>query len=570
MHDLVIKDAQIVDGSGAPAFVGDVAIDGDRIVAVGTVDTPARREVAGEGRLLTPGWVDIHSHYDGQVTWDPYLSPSSWHGCTTVVMGNCGVGFAPVRPDDRQTLVRLMEGVEDIPEIVLAEGLKWNWESFPDFLDAVDAMPRAIDVGIQVAHAPLRVFAMGERGVMNQAATAADIEQMRQILREALAAGAIGFSTSRFLGHRALSGALVPGTFANDHEIAGILQAFVDEDMGFFQFVAGSGIPQASFFDTAFRYSREHKIPMGMNLQQVNEAPDGYRDILRRLEREHAAGGEVYGLVHGRTTGILMCLESTIMPFMDRPSYQSIADLPLAERVRRMRDPAVRAAILSERPAPEGFLATVSEDLPDCYDLGDPPEYEPGPERGFGAIAGQSGRGVEELAYDVLLQRGGKGIIYYPTMNYSHGDLDATLEMMEHPFCRLGLADGGAHCGVICDVSLPTFLLTHWARDRKRGRKLSIERAVQIQTGDTASVYGLHDRGLLKPGYKADLNLIDFDNLRLHVPEIAYDLPAGGRRFVQKASGYDMTICSGVPIFERGEATGALPGRLIRGRPRRH
>lgn len=566
MHDLVIRRAKIVDGSGEPAFHGDLAIDGDRITAIGTVPDAGRREIDADGKLLTPGWVDIHSHYDGQVTWDPYLAPSSWHGCTTVVMGNCGVGFAPVHAADHQRLIQLMEGVEDIPEIVLATGLKWNWRSFPEFLDAVAAMPRAIDVGVQIAHAPLRVFVMGERGAANEPSTTEDIARMRDIVREAMEAGALGFSTSRFLGHRTLAGDLVPGTFANVDEISGILEGF-PPDSGFFQFVAGDGIPQRDFFDTAFDLSRRRGIPMGMNLQQVNSHPDGYRTTLRRLKESNSQGSQVFGLVHGRTTGILMCLESTITPFMDRPSYCAIADLPRAERVERMRDPALRAAILAERPDANGFVASIVADLPNCFDLGDPPQYEPPPEDSLGAMAQRTGRSVEELAYDLLLAKDGRGIIYYPMMNYSHGSLDATLEMMEHPFCRLGLADGGAHCGVICDVSLPTFMLTHWARDRTRGRRLSIERAVQIQTRDTATAYGLLDRGLLRPGYKADLNLIDFERLTLHAPEIAYDMPGGGRRFIQRASGYIATICSGVVVFDRGQPTEAMPGKLIRGRP---
>lgn len=566
MHDLVIRNAKIVDGTGAPAFHGDLAIDGDKVSAVGEVTGRGRREIDAAGRVLAPGWVDIHTHYDGQATWDPYLAPSTWHGCTTVVMGNCGVGFAPVRPSDRDLLVRLMEGVEDIPGIALHEGLKWNWESFPDFLNALEAMPHAIDFGVQLAHAPLRVYVMGERGARNEPATPEDIAGMAKLVSEALEAGALGFSTSRFLGHRSSDGDLVPGTSAGEDEIAGILQAMGESGRGFFQFVAGAGIPQREFYQTALKYSKAYKIPMSLNLQQVNEAPEAYRKTLDMLERDNADGAQMYGLVHGRTTGILMCLEGSFMPFIDRQAYQALAGLPHAEKVARLREPQVRKAILSEPSTVEpGFFATMLDDLRDCYELGDPPEYEPGVERSFGYIAAQTGRSVEEVAYDALLERDGRGLIYYPQMNYTERNLDATLEMMEHPLCRLGLADGGAHCGFICDVSLPTYLLTHWVRDRTRGRRVSLEWAVKVQTSDTAKLFGLLDRGVLKPGYKADLNLIDLEGLTLRAPEMVYDLPAGGRRFIQRADGYDLTICSGVVAFERGEPTGEMPGRLIRG-----
>lgn len=565
MHDLVIRDARIVDGTGAPAFAGDVAINGGRIVAVGRIAARGKREIAAGGRLLTPGWVDIHSHYDGQVLWDPYLSPSSWHGCTTVVMGNCGVGFAPARKDHHDMLIRLMEGVEDIPGIALAEGLKWNWESFPDYLDAIEAAPHAIDVGAQLAHAPLRVYAMGERGARNEEATEADIELMANLVKQALAAGALGVSTSRYLGHRSSDGELVPGTTAGEREIEGILMAMAEQRQGFFQFVAGDGLPQRDFFNVVRAYA--DRVPMSMNVQQVNGAPQDYRKLLRMFERVEANGGRLLGLVHGRTTGVLLCLEGTMNPFSQSLAYKAVAELPMPARLERLRDPGVRHAILADAGrAEDAFGKWMWAGLKDSYELGDPPDYEPAADRSFGAISAASGRTVAEVAYDALLERGGKGIIYYPTMNYSEGNLDATLEMMEHPLCRLGLADGGAHCGFICDVSLPTYMLTHWVRDRARGRRVPLEWAVKLQTRDTAETYGLLDRGVIAEGYKADLNLIDFERLHLPAPEIVADLPAGGKRFIQKAEGYAATICAGQIVFEDGAPTGAMPGRLIRGR----
>jgi N-acyl-D-amino-acid deacylase len=565
MFDLVIRNGRIVDGSGAPGFVGDVAVQGDRIAAVGKIEGVGRREIDAAGLLVTPGWVDIHSHYDGQVMWDPYLSPSSWHGCTTVVMGNCGVGFAPARPDDHDKLIKLMEGVEDIPGIALAEGLKWNWESFPQYMDAIAAAPHAIDIGAQVAHAPLRVYAMGDRGARNEPATPEDIKAMGRLLDEALQAGALGFSTSRYLGHRSSDGSLVPGTYAESDEIRGLLQVMADAGKGFFQFVAGEGVPRAEFMDAVRAYARQ--VPMSMNLQQVNSAPDAYRKSLKLFEDVAAEGGQLLGLVHGRTTGLLMTLEGTMNPFSAAPAYQALAQLPLAQRVERMRDPETRRMIIDQIDAlDDGFGQWVRDNLGACYVLGSPPEYEPTQDKRFDTIAAAHGVTVRDVAYDAILAEEGRGIIYLPTMNYSHGDLDATLEMMEHPLCRLGLADGGAHCGFICDVSLPTYMLTHWVRDRTRGRRTTLEWAVKLQTRDTAETYGLLDRGLIAPGYKADINLIDFENLHLEAPQMVADLPAGGKRFIQKATGYLATICSGEIIFEGGVPTGAMPGRLLRGR----
>lgn len=566
MHDLIIRDARIVDGSGEPAFNGDIAIDGSVITAVGGRAGRGRREIAANGRLATPGWVDIHTHYDGQVLWDPELSPSGWHGCTTVILGNCGVGVAPARPESRTALIQLMEGVEDIPGIVLTEGLKWNWLTFADYLNAVEATPRTIDVGTQIAHAPLRVFAMGERAARHEVATDEEIGVMCRAAAEALEAGALGMSTSRYLEHRSSDGRVMPGTYADRREITGLLEVLAQHGQAFFQFVSGGGPGETEFLRLAERYA--DRVPMSMNLQQVSAAPEAYRNTLKHLEKVRGHGGRLYGLVHGRTTGVLLCLDGTLNPFSDSAAYKELLQHPARERLRRLHSPAIRRLIIEEssRQQNPGFQQWLWASLPTCYELGDPPDYEPPPDQRFDHLAEASARSVAEVAYDALLAREGTGIIYLPVMNYAWGNLDATLEMMEHPHCRLGLADGGAHCGFICDVSLPTFMLTHWVRDRTRGRRMRLETAVKIQTLDTAEIYGLRDRGLLKPGYKADVNVIDFDRLTLHAPRMVSDLPGGGRRLIQTAEGYGATLCSGVVAFENGASTGAMPGALIRGR----
>jgi len=420
MHDLLIREGNIVDGSGGAPFAGDVAIDGGRITAVGKIHESGKRTINAGGQLVTPGWVDIHTHYDGQVTWDPYLSPSSWHGCTTVIMGNCGVGFAPVRPTDHKALMKLMEGVEDIPEIALDQGLKWNWETLPNFLDAVEAMPRALDVGIQIAHGLVRVYVMGERGAKNEASTAEDVAEMRQIVKQALEAGALGFSTSCFLGHRSSDGEPVPGSFANGDEIAGILDAFVDAGTGFFQIVAGGGIDQEDLYANIKKYATEHKIPMSMNLAQVNDSPDSFRRALKWFEELAEQGAPVFGLLSGRTAGVLMSLEGTVNPFKDRPTYRESAKLPFLQRVAELSKPEVKARILSERSTRKGeWWQTMLRELKDTFDLGDPPEYEPTHNQSLGYLAEQTGSTVEMLAYDILLSKGGKGMIYYPLFNYS-------------------------------------------------------------------------------------------------------------------------------------------------------
>ena len=566
MHDLVLRGGTLVDGTGAPARTGDLAIDGDRIAQVGGNAGPGRREVDASGCLVTPGWVDVHTHYDGQVTWDPYLTPSSWHGVTTVVMGNCGVGFAPARPDRRTWLIGLMEGVEDIPGTALAEGIDWQWESFPEYLDALERMPRAIDVGAQVPHGAVRTYVMGERGAKNEPATPDDVAAMARIVHEALAAGALGFSTSRTLLHRAVDGEPVPGTFANEQELLGIGRALGAAGHGVFE-LASDLAPETREFAWMEALSAETGRPVTFACLQNDLDPVQWRRSLAAVDAAARRGARVVPQVAGRPTGLLLGLQSSFHPFADHPTYRrELAALPLAERVRRMREPEMRARLLAERPAsPLPIVQYIASSLHKLFPLGDPPDYEPGPEKSVRALAERTGRSPQEVAYDLLLAREGRELLYFPLLNYANGDFEPIREMLLHPRAVIGLSDGGAHCGIICDASMPTFLLTHWVRDRRRGARLPLEHVVRMQTADTAALFGLADRGRLEVGLRADVNVIDFENLRIDPPEMVYDLPAGSRRLVQRGHGYRMTIQGGEPIFEDGEPTGALPGRLIRG-----
>jgi len=564
MHDLVIRGGTLVDGTGAPARTGDLAIDGNRIAEVGSRAGAGRREIDATGLLVTPGWVDIHTHYDGQVTWDPYLTPSSWHGVTTVVMGNCGVGFAPALPDRHQWLIGLMEGVEDIPGTALAEGIHWEWESFPEYLDAVERMRRAIDVAAQVPHGAVRAYVMGERGARNEKASAEDVAAMAQIVREAIEAGALGFSTSRTLLHRAIDGEPVPGTFAGEDELLGIGRALGARAV--FE-LASDLAPEGAELAWMEKVSGESGCRVTFACLQNDFDPDQWRRLLRGVDEATARGARVVPQVAGRPTGLLLGLESTFHPFSDHPTYRDdLARLPLAERVRRMRDPALRARLLAEQPdARVPIGAYIAQSFHKLFPLGDPPDYEPAPETSVKAIAERQGRSSYEVGYDMLLERDGHALLYFPLLNYAQGDFEPIREMLLHPQAVLGLSDGGAHCGIICDASMPTYMLTHWARDRRRGERLPLESVVRLQTRNTARLFGLDDRGVLAPGLKADVNLIDFENLRLAPPETVFDLPARGRRLVQRSAGYAATIASGEVIYEKGEATGALPGRLIRG-----
>lgn len=569
MHDLVIRGGNIVDGTGRPAFDGDIAISGGRIAEVGGRAGPARRELDADGLLVTPGFVDVHTHYDGQVTWDPHLTPSGWHGVTTVVMGNCGVGFAPAAPDRHEWLIGLMEGVEDIPGTALSEGIRWEWETFPEYLDALEGMARAVDVGTQVPHGAVRAYAMGERGARNEDPTGDDIRAMAAIVEEGLRAGALGFSSSRTMLHRAVDGEPVPGTFAGHEELVGIGRACGRAGHGVFEIASDFGIGgmEGRFGeDVAWMrdLSRETGLPVSFILAQSERSPDEWRRIVAWTEAAVSDGANLRMQTAARPAGMLMGFESSMHPFMGHPTYLAMAHLPLAERVARLSQPEVRARLLGERSTRRGrFDSYVFDHFAGMFPLGDPPDYEPTPDRSIAALAGEGD--PRALLLDAMLAREGKALIYFPLLGYADGDFEMLRTMLEHPLAMLSLSDGGAHCGLICDASAPSFMLSHWARDRSRGPRLGLEDAVRLQTSGTADAYGLCDRGRLAPGFKADVNLIDFGALHLHAPEMTCDLPAGGRRLIQRVDGYGATVVSGEPTYIDGEATGALPGGLIRG-----
>ena len=569
MHDLVIRGGTVVDGTGGPSRTADVAVDDGIITAVGDLGSvAAQRTIDADGLLVTPGVVDVHTHYDGQATWDPLLTPSSWHGVTTLVMGNCGVGFAPVRPGSQEWLVQLMEGVEDIPGTALTEGITWGWESFPEYLTALEGMHRVVDIGTQVPHGAVRAYVMGERGSRNEPATPEDIAAMAALVKEGIAAGALGFSTSRTIVHRAVDGEPVPGTFAAEDEIFGIGQALKSLGAGVFELAPAGAMGEdlaAPEREVALmrRLSAAIGRPISFALLQVDAAPDQWRDILRLAADANAEGADLRPQVAGRALNILVGFQ-TIHPFSKRPTYMALADLPLAERIQHLRKDEVRRAILSESIPDDPLMAMIGgQSTSHMFPLGEPPDYEPTPDKSVAAIARREGRPEEEVLYDLLLRHDGRELVLFTLGGYSHGSLDDMKEMLQHPKSALGLSDGGAHCGVICDASAPTYMLSHWARDRANG--LPLEFVVKKMTRDTAHLYGLEDRGALLPGYKADLNLVDHENLNLRLPEMVHDLPAGARRLIQRADGWKATICSGEVTFEDGEHTDARPGRLIRG-----
>ncbi|MEO8203795.1 MAG: amidohydrolase family protein [Betaproteobacteria bacterium] len=565
MHDLLIRGGTIVDGTGAASCTGDVAISDGKITEVGKVTGAARREIDAAGLLVAPGWVDIHTHYDGQASWDPYMTPSSWHGVTTAVMGNCGVGFAPAHKHQRQWMIELMEGVEDIPGAVLSEGVRWEWESFPEFLDALERTPRVMDLGAQIPHGALRVFVMGERGAGREAATPEDITAMARLAKEAVAAGAFGFTSSRTVVHRTSKGEAVPSLGAASHELQSIARAVGETGKGVVQLISDFDELDEEF--TLLRdVARVSGRPLSFTLLQHDFLPDRWREVLRRVTVARTEGLDIKAQVACRAIGMVHGLECSMHPFFLCPSYLEVAKLPLAARAVRLRDPALRARILAEWQVPPGNrrLDSITQHLHKLFPIGASSEYEPRPEDSIAGIALASGRKPEEVAYDLMLQEEGKQKFYFPLYNYTSSDLGAVHEMMSHPATLLGLGDAGAHCGYICDASYPTYLVKHWARDRTRGPKFGLEKLVEMQTRRNALAMGMTDRGALLPGMKADINLIDFDKLGLTTPEMIYDLPAGGRRLVQRASGYVATLVSGEVVTEEGKATGALPGRLVR------
>jgi N-acyl-D-amino-acid deacylase len=573
VHELIIQGGTVVDGTGAPARKADVIIDGGLVTAVvepGAV-TDATNTMDATGLLVTPGFVDIHTHFDGQATWDEELAPSSWHGVTTVVMGNCGVGFAPVAPDKHDWLIGLMEGVEDIPGSALAEGLTWGWESFPEYLDLLEQRRWTMDVGTQIAHGPVRAYVMGERGARNEPATPAEILAMKDIVREAIDAGALGFSMSRTIAHVAIDGEPVPGTFAAEDEIFGICRALGEAGKGIIELApmgaAGEDITNpAAEVGWMRRLSAEIGRPVTFALIQVDAAPDLWRGLMEASREAALEGAELWPQVAGRATGLLSGFRTTYCLFDVVPAFAQLKfqRLPAPEFIARLSEPAVRAEILGWTPDEE-TAKRLHDAFAKTFVLGDPPDYEPGYRKSLAGMADASGTHPMELAYDQMMTGGGEGLLYIPILNYSYGNLDQAREMLLHPRSAVGLSDGGAHCGVICDASIPTFMLTHWARDRSRGERLPLEFVIRKQTLDTARLYGLTDRGTLEPGMLADLNLINYEALQLLPPEVVSDLPAGGTRIVQRATGYVATVKRGVVTYAHGRQTGERPGRLVRG-----
>jgi len=563
-YDLIIRGGTVYDGSGSAGQRADIAVSNGKIAKVGTIDGSAASEIDASGQIVTPGFVDIHSHYDGQVTWTDRLSPSCAHGVTTVVMGNCGVGFAPCRPDDRNMLIKLMEGVEDIPNVVLNEGLPWNWETLPEFLDSVDGKHYDIDFAAQVTHAPLRVYVMGERGANREAATDAEISEMGRLAREGIEAGALGFSTSRTLNHRSSDGRPTPTLTASEQELVGIAKALGETGQGVLQVVSDFRDPEAEWA-LMRTMAQQSGRPLSLSLAQSDKAPKHYQTILAELERANAEGLSMRAQVGTRAVGIVMGLETTVNPLVKSDSYQRCCEQPLAQRLQQLRQPQLRAQIIEELTDSTVDKVPMINAYDKLYILGSSPNYEQHPDQSIAAIAAANNRHPVTVIIDAMLDDGGKGMLYIAFLNYANGNLDSTLEMLKHPHTVPGLSDGGAHVGLICDASFPTTLLTHWTRDRSRGDKLSIEYAVKCYSKDSAEAVGLQDRGLLAPGYRADINVIDYDNLRLHSPGVVYDLPAGGKRLNQLADGYSVTIVNGEVTYQNGVATGALPGRLIRG-----
>jgi N-acyl-D-amino-acid deacylase len=568
MHDIVIRGGTIVDGTGDASFTGDVAIEGGRIAAVGGKLGPAKREISADGLLVTPGWVDVHTHYDGQAMWDPLLAPSCWHGVTTALFGNCGVGFAPVKKHHRGELMDLMEGVEEIPNPVLAAGLTWEWESFPEFMDALERRPRAIDIGAQAAHLPLRVYVMGDRAVRRETATPDDVAEMRRLTIEALRSGAFGFTTSRTDSHKTPAGELVASRDADADELIGIGSALGAVGMGAFGM-------NSDFDDEEYelawmtKLARQTGRPVWYLLTDRYEDPQRWRRLLKATHAARAEGLSFTAQIAGRPIGVMMGIGTALNPFTVRPSYKKLESLPIAEQRARLRDPQLRRQILSEAPSAADvaklaqFRQAVTSKWDRFYVMGNPPDYEPAPEKSVAAIAARENRPPDEVAYDYITGAEGQ-YLYFPVVNYVVGDHEPIREMLNDPACLLGLSDGGAHCTSIVDAGVPTFMLMHWGRDRSRGPRLPLELLVKRQTSETSDFFGLSDRGRLAPGMRADVNVIDFKNLTVQKPELVHDMPAGGRRFVQRVEGYETTLVAGTPIFERGEHTGALPGKLVR------
>ncbi|MGB1423736.1 MAG: N-acyl-D-amino-acid deacylase family protein [Pseudomonadales bacterium] len=563
MYDLVIRRGTIIDGSGDARFVADIAVSAGKIVKVGEVQESGQREIDAAGLLVTPGWVDVHTHYDGQATWDPLLAPSSWHGVTTVVMGNCGVGFAPVKPEDREFLIELMEGVEDIPGAALSEGIDWQWESFPEYLDALAAFPRAIDVATQVPHGAVRAYVMGERCNTDYAPTADEVEQMAGLVREGVAAGALGFSSSKTLLHKDVHGEYMPGTFSGHDEMLALGLGMKGLNNAVFELVSDHlGDDEEWAWVKAF----QEQTGLGVTLIATTAPAYENNKMYRLAEQAREEGFEIRPQAAGRPTGVLHGLQSSFHAFVGHPTWrEELAGLDHEALLAKLQLPEMRANILSEVSVIQsGPMQDLEQLMRMVFPLGEQPNYEPTYEDSIAGMAEAKGCEPLALMYDLLVANGGRELFYQPLGGYQRYSLDAQKKLLEHPNVLFGLSDGGAHCGVIADAGMPTFIMTHWGRDRTRGDKLSLEFIVKSLSSSTAKAFGLYDRGLIGEGMIADFNLIDFDALRLFRPEAVFDLPAGGRRLVQRAEGYEMTIKAGEVIFERGEHTGALPGQLVR------
>ena len=563
MYDLIIRNGTVIDGTGADRKVADIAIANGRIMKVGEVLEHAENEIDAKGKLVTPGWVDIHTHYDGQATWDPILAPSSWHGVTTVVMGNCGVGFAPVKPNDRDFLIELMEGVEDIPGAALSEGINWQWESFPEYLDALESFPRAIDVATQVPHGAIRAYVMGERCNTDYAPTEDEVAQMAELVREGVAAGALGFSSSKTLLHKDIKGEYMPGTFSGHDEMLALGLGMKGLNNSVFELVSDH-----LGDDEEWAWVTEFQKQTGLTVTLIATTAPAYENgkMYKLAEQARTEGREIRPQAAGRPTGVLHGLQSSFHAFVGHPTWrESLAQLNHEDLLTQLRDPAIKAQLLSEESVIQGGLM---QDLPrlmgQVFPLGDIPNYEPLPEDSIAGIAKARGQDVMEVMYDLLVDNDGKELFYQPLGGYQGFSLEGQKKLLEHPNVLFGLSDGGAHCGVIADAGMPTFIMTHWGRDRTRGDLMSLEFIVESLTSKTAKAFGMFDRGEINEGKIADINIIDFDALQLHRPEAVFDLPAGGRRLVQRADGYDMTIKAGEVIFKAGEHTGALPGKLVR------
>lgn len=562
-YDLVIRGGTIVDGTGGAPFTGDLAVSGDRIAAIGAVNGAGTEEIDARGMVVTPGFVDVHTHYDGQVTWEQRLSPSSDHGVTTVVMGNCGVGFAPARPQDHELVIKLMEGVEDIPEVVMADGVPWNWETFPEYLDALDKRETDCDFAAQLPHSPLRVYVMGERGANLEPPTAEDLAEMRRLTKEAIEAGALGVSTSRQLAHRFRDGRPAPSTMTEVEEIKALAAGLRDANGGVFQIIPSTDKDTADEWEVIRTLNETSGRPVNFSLFTGSNIKGGPEPMLRGLEQAAKEGRQIHGQFFPRPIGMLFGLELSYHPFALNPSYKAIANLPLDEKVKRMRDPELRKRLLSEEPQdPNPFFLWVVQQTHILFPLGDPPNYNPSPEESIKARAAVLGIDERELMYDELLRQGGKAIIYCPMGNTENNRFDAARDLFGKPGTILGLGDGGAHYGMICDAAFPTYILSEYVRDQGT---VTIEKAVSMLSRETAQSVGLNDRGILKAGYKADLNVIDLERLHLYAPRVKRDLPAGGKRLSQKSDGYEATIVSGTITYRRGRPTGAFPGRLVRG-----